>query len=769
VDIIDGANPTLYPTCIRVNYGDSSGRPRAFYGAMDLPNFNGLSKTYIIAQLANPAVPISPNGNTSALYNNDRLTDTGTMAGVCFPSVWNPYDLNNSGDVPTSLSPSQLRISVATEDLYSGNTYQLHTVAQTQTKVTSSSGTSYVQLDGVLNGQYGGTSDRNSTTSPTNYQAASIGTWGHSPGGGWFGFDGFSPTAGDAWTKDNTALTFDNNRQLFRQPTLLFRKGFPSGGNLDMASGNVIGTKFGSNGIPEANTSAKYIGFLMCVFPQRYSYAYNNVFDSQGNRLIDTYTVNYALTSGDTSRALVVRLEYNGPSGWTVYQEIPFWFDYSGFMLPVLVDNTSNNPSLLQPMGSGQWNNKAKSYTYWNNAGHIQGAPLVDERAGVNVQGQYLVDPRTKRFGVPVMSPPPPFLKPNLPSDATLMSWRPDGRALIYDAINNYTYTGVGYSSEIDGQRWYYTGGFGYRVGGLEQNLQDASARATSYTNQASSTHYGDPDSVVRRAMGGWSSDPGWNRSNNTLINSSTTPLPMATPSDGNSRPIILHRPYRSVAELGTVFRGAPWKNIDFSFPESGDSALLDIFCINESDRQDTLEAGKIDLNTQQVPVLKALISGIYRDELTTLTSGTNPPVNATEAENIAKALVSRTTTRPLVNLGDLVGYYSSTTTLAVDNNYESYDGFTRSLTNLYSGGTSSPNNLVTRYRESAIRALSGAGQVGTWNLMIDVIAQTGRYPQGANNFDAFMVESEKRYWVHLAIDRLTGQVIDKQIEQVNE
>jgi hypothetical protein len=32
-----------------------------------------------------------------------------------------------------------------------------------------------------------------------------------------------------------------------------------------------------------------------------------------------------------------------------------------------------------------------------------------------------------------------------------------------------------------------------------------------------------------------------------------------------------------------------------------------------------------------------------------------------------------------------------------------------------------------------------------------------------------FVVEREKRYWMHVAIDRLTGQVIDRQIEIVNE
>jgi hypothetical protein len=52
---------------------------------------------------------------------------------------------------------------------------------------------------------------------------------------------------------------------------------------------------------------------------------------------------------------------------------------------------------------------------------------------------------------------------------------------------------------------------------------------------------------------------------------------------------------------------------------------------------------------------------------------------------------------------------------------------------------------------------------------MIDVIAQTGRYPQGTSNPAYFVVDGEQRYWVHVAIDRYTGQVLDKQVEAVKE
>jgi len=53
---------------------------------------------------------------------------------------------------------------------------------------------------------------------------------------------------------------------------------------------------------------------------------------------------------------------------------------------------------------------------------------------------------------------------------------------------------------------------------------------------------------------------------------------------------------------------------------------------------------------------------------------------------------------------------------------------------------------------------------------MIDVIAQPGRYqPNAASLQNDFIVEGEQRYWVHVAIDRFTNQVIDKQIKVVNE
>jgi hypothetical protein len=50
------------------------------------------------------------------------------------------------------------------------------------------------------------------------------------------------------------------------------------------------------------------------------------------------------------------------------------------------------------------------------------------------------------------------------------------------------------------------------------------------------------------------------------------------------------------------------------------------------------------------------------------------------------------------------------------------------------------------------------------------VVAQSGRFKPNATSLqNDFVVEGEQNYWVHVAIDRFTDKVIDKQIETVNE
>ena len=74
--------------------------------------------------------------------------------------------------------------------------------------------------------------------------------------------------------------------------------------------------------------------------------------------------------------------------------------------------------------------------------------------------------------------------------------------------------------------------------------------------------------------------------------------------------------------------------------------------------------------------------------------------------------------------------------------------------------------------KQTIARALAEAGQARTWNLMIDVIAQTGKYAPGTPNLTdptKFIVQGEKRYWLHIALDRDDGTVLGTQLEEVFE
>jgi hypothetical protein len=67
------------------------------------------------------------------------------------------------------------------------------------------------------------------------------------------------------------------------------------------------------------------------------------------------------------------------------------------------------------------------------------------------------------------------------------------------------------------------------------------------------------------------------------------------------------------------------------------------------------------------------------------------------------------------------------------------------------------------------IRALADSSGTRTWNLMIDIVAQSGKFNPQATSLNNFTVEGEKHYWLHVAIDRFTGQIVDEQLEPVWE
>jgi len=354
--------------------------------------------------------------------------------------------------------------------------------------------------------------------------------------------------------------------------------------------------------------------------------------------------------------------------------------------------------------------------------------------------------------------------------------------------------------------------------------------------------YFADPDGIVRRGMAGFLPPV-----TNWFPSQTAVGLPMArafryvtavTPtspqdpsitvynnataqvtSQAQSRPYILHRPFRSVAELGYVFSDTPWRNLDFFTAESGCAALLDTCCHNETSDPNALVAGKINLNTRQVTPLKAILAGAYLDDVQPGSSGATGRMDAATAGLLANALIARTTNTangagPLRNPSELVGRLVTRTAIprvsvnGVDKGtlssgsgfYDgklSYSGFSGGdwnvgtsqpklnspardvysaymssrafSTNATLSGSKETATYIQRLREAPIRALSSAGQTRVWNLMVDVVAQTGRFTANAATFDQFRVDGEQRYWVHLAIDRFTGRVVDKQIEVIKE
>lgn len=255
--------------------------------------------------------------------------------------------------------------------------------------------------------------------------------------------------------------------------------------------------------------------------------------------------------------------------------------------------------------------------------------------------------------------------------------------------------------------------------------------------NTGSVSSYADSDGVLRPADGAYAGG------------SSPNGRPMWT-GNFDSRPLVLNRPFRSVAELGFAFRDLPWKHLDFFAAKSGDAALLDVFCLRESP-DPPVEAGKLNLNTRQVPVLKAALAGAMKAE--------NIVITDVQADQLAKSLVDMTSDPakgPLVNKSWLVA------------NGDPVESAKKCwVSNL--SYSSDADNQIKRRREAAVRALADIGNVRTWNLLVDVVAQAGRYPAGATDLNKFVVEGEKHYWVHLAIDRFTGEIIDRKVESVYE
>ena len=206
------------------------------------------------------------------------------------------------------------------------------------------------------------------------------------------------------------------------------------------------------------------------------------------------------------------------------------------------------------------------------------------------------------------------------------------------------------------------------------------------------------------------------------------------SPSPGPT-PIVLNRAFRNPGELGYAFKNSS-TTLDLYTSASVDSLLLDLFTIGLAD----LHAGVINLNTRDSVALAAVIAGTIPHD------GSSTAVSATNARNAALDITTATnpaTGSPALGRHELAKLTAAVRTSATGTDEES--------------------------RELISRSLTEVAQTRTWNLMIDIVAQSGRFPRLATTLSQFVTEGECRYWLHIAIDRFTGEVIDQQLEPVYE
>lgn len=210
----------------------------------------------------------------------------------------------------------------------------------------------------------------------------------------------------------------------------------------------------------------------------------------------------------------------------------------------------------------------------------------------------------------------------------------------------------------------------------------------------------------------------------------------------------VINRPFRNVGEIGYAFKNSnpataiDFRTADFPLGTNLDAGLLDFFTYNTWTT--TPRSGIVNLNTRNASVLAAILMGSLAKE------SSSTGISQTDAMTAATNIVAETANTvaphgPAVGRADLTRLASAAVV------------------------TNSPFTADEESREAIARALAEVGQTRTWGLFIDVIAQSGRYSPAAAGLADFSVEGEQRYWVHVAIDRFTGNVVDRQVEVVKE
>ena len=181
---------------------------------------------------------------------------------------------------------------------------------------------------------------------------------------------------------------------------------------------------------------------------------------------------------------------------------------------------------------------------------------------------------------------------------------------------------------------------------------------------------------------------------------------------------------------------------------------MLDFFTYNAAG----VREGLVNLNTRNGPVLASIINGALLHDFGGDVNMPSPLASRDNALAAAQAIVQETTGAggPVLTRAD-VARLAEKAVAAL------------------------PGVLGTsdEAKQTIARALAEVGQARTWNLMIDVIAQTGNYalgtlPSQLTDPTKFIAQGEKRYWLHIALGRDvnsegTVDVLGSQLEEVVE
>ena len=792
-NIIDQFDFDSYPTRIQFSDGSTFGGATVeFRGVEDIPYLYRVREGKVMITNSSPSV--------AALPATNALTNAGSGVVLQEPEIWNPHAMRTNATT-TSVPTSFRLLAVSTDPLTAATNGNLPTINYTIGAVwIPQSGTNVTWI--------------NSSSTNLNSNNATL------------------------------SFTIPTTRQdLFREPTLLIKPNIPNGCNLAGPATYTLGptssitSAYQYGAVNNVTDNRQYTGIAMGAVPMAIAatFASNAIgtgipVSNNTSGVAPTGYVTYKTNGTFGTPAVTYFLQCQDAGGnWITYDEKYAYVANATNGYGVPNTGTNTNSAIFK------YNQNKTFFTDSNN-------PTWSKNAIGSEWSVVSFDPRSSRFGMIYSGcngggssgysfPLGAALGLYTTNYAPLYTfgWAvPIGtdinsQGMQYAAQQNAVlsarpdeYAGMVMSSLNTGPTasgWYPGGSNSVvRPGMFAQNnpnITNSSGsrfnndpQAPSFTKQ----FFADDDGVVRRGMGAFvpfsATLPAVVPSVN---NPSGIPMQPAYAFDGSGfatainsgnnnsdeylgRPIILNHPFRSVAELGLVFSGTPWRNLDSSTPESGGAALLDVFCINDTSDALALVAGKVNLNTRQIPVLQAILAGAYKDEFNYSNSLINSAISSTPlASAMAGALIARThgttaSTGPLVNISELVGkWYSSNGVSGTSyvNGSTSFVGFsddqTSALTNDVTAvlnnsslGTD-PEQRVQRLRDATIRALSSSGQTRVWNVLIDLVVQSGRFPGNATSFSGFMVDGEVHFWIHLAIDRLTGQVIDRRVETLKE